>query len=202
MKKRIGIFGGTFDPIHLGHLNLALELAEHFALERVYLSPCYCSPHKMDAPPLVSSEKRLEMVRMVIQDYPSFAIFPYELESRNASYTVNALKKLRELHPEEDLFFLMGADASSKLDRWHSIEEIFELATPLIGHRVGEFSLKQPNLPKKYLEIISNHTIGIPIFDISSTYIRKRLKEKKPCHHLLPSKVLDFIYQHSLYLVS
>lgn len=202
MKKRIGIFGGTFDPIHFGHLNLVVELSEYFHLETVYLSPCYCSPHKLDEPPLVSSTQRLEMVKIAISDYPWLKIFPYELETESPSYTVDALRKLKELHPEDELFFLMGEDASLHLDRWHNINEIFELATPLVGRRLGEFSQKQPDLEKKYLERIKEHTASVPMFDISSTYVRLRMKENKPCHHLVPSKVLDFIYQHSLYLVS
>lgn len=168
-KKIIGFFGGTFDPIHFGHIALAVELLEAHHLDQILFCPVYCSPFKTKTPPIATPEERVAMLKLAL-DHPQFAISTAEIERPGSSYTIDTIRALRQEGSEYRL--LLSEEAAPHLDQWKEIQELIRLAPPLIGPRVRT---------------------------ISSTEIRARLKKKLYCGHLVPGKVLDYIKANHLY---
>ncbi|MBI3236624.1 MAG: nicotinate (nicotinamide) nucleotide adenylyltransferase [Chlamydiales bacterium] len=204
MRKRVGLFGGTFDPIHFGHLNLALSLQEAHSLDEILFCPAALSPFKGAIPPHATEQARKEMVLIAIENIQSFSFLQSELERKGLSYTIDTImdvEKTFERRKEEvDLFLLFGEDALAHFHLWKDVEKILEKTTPLIGKR----QMKQKIVPllewsPSTREALLKGMTDIPILDISSTLIRKRLKEGRYCGHLAPSDVLHFIHTHKLY---
>lgn len=185
--KKIGFFGGSFDPIHFGHLNLAVEILERCGLDEILFCPAFCSPFKTDRPPTASAEHRLEMLKRVMDGIPHFRITPIEIERQGASFTVETLRKLAQ--PGVSYRLLLAEEAALHFDRWKEPEEIARLAPPIVGTRTGE-ALKGS---------LAKAVVKIPLFDLSSTVVRERIKKKLYCAHLVPGKALDYIAQHHLY---
>ena len=169
MKKR-GFFGGSFDPLHFGHISLAIQLLEQHQLDEVLFCPVYCSPFKVDYPPVVSAEHRLKMLEKALQ-IPQFQISPIEIKRRGVSYTIDTLKELCQ-DPHQKIFLLMSEKNAEGFRHWKKAEEIEKLA-PLL--------------------------IGTTQIQTSSTEIRARLRKNLYCEHLVPREVLDYIRQHRLY---
>ena len=185
---KIGIFGGTFDPVHLGHLNLAISLKELCNLDEVLFVPTGLSPFKENAPPAVSPEHRLAMLKLAIGQIQGFRIIDWELNQQGPSYTIDTLRRLSQEGAHE-LHLLLSDDQVSSFYLWKEADELARLAPPLIGTRLGSDALEIPQAKK----------IKTPIFEVSSTLIRERLNKKMYCGHLLPSSVLDYIAQHKIY---
>lgn len=215
--KPIGIFGGTFDPIHNGHLRLAQELAVSLALKEVRFIPAGRPPHR--ASPAVSSEQRLEMVRLAIADNPLFAVDEREIHKLEPCYTVNTLQELRlALGAEQPLCLLMGADQFMGLISWHDWQTLFELAHIVVAHRPGfpqiswadslPDALQQALKQRQVTDVHALHetpyggilTQAITPLDISATYIRHSLQTGGSPRYLLPDVVLDYIQTHQLYI--
>jgi nicotinate-nucleotide adenylyltransferase len=210
----VGVFGGTFDPIHYGHLRLAEELADRLALAQVRIIPARVPPHR--ATPKVTSEHRLEMARLACADNPRFQVDERECRRQGASYTVDTLLELRgELGSAAPLALLMGVDAYLALATWSRWEQLFELAHLVIAHRPG-FELDTGELPPALADQTSTRlcrdpsllrltpagavlTVDIPPLDISGTAIRAALREGRSARYLLPDSVLDYIGQNLLY---
>ncbi len=190
MIQRFGFFGGSFDPIHNGHLNLAIELAEKHRLDGVFFCPTSQSPHKKDHPPIASKEARRAMVTAAISPLPSFTLLDLELQKTSYCYTIDTMRTLISLDQESktkrNYFLLLGEDTLEKFHTWREVEELIKLAPPLVGTRLASANLKKGLTP-------------IPTLDISSTKIRERLHKGQYCGHLLPAKVWDYIQQHKLY---
>jgi len=194
-KKKIGILGGTFDPIHFGHINLALSLKETCRLEEVLFVPAKVSPFKLTAPPMATSEQRCEMLKLAIAPIRGFRVVEYEIETEGPSYTIDTIRKIIA-DPTIEPHLLVGEDHLSSFRSWKESEELIKLAPPLIGARGIAF--KGGTDPE--LLALSNLKINIPLFDISSTAVRERLLQKKYCGHLVPQVVLDYIARHRLYV--
>ncbi|MBX7067309.1 MAG: nicotinate-nicotinamide nucleotide adenylyltransferase [Parachlamydiales bacterium] len=167
--KSIGFFGGSFDPIHFGHIALAIQLMETHQLDEVLFCPAFCSPFKMETPPLASPEHRLEMLKLAL-DYPPFKICSLELDRKGASFTVDTIRELKK--DGVKLRLLLSDEAAQHLHKWKDTDQLVKMAPPLIGPR----DIK-----------------------ISSTEIRSRLKKKLYCGHLVPAKALDYIQRNHLY---
>lgn len=181
MKKKVGLYGGTFDPIHLGHLNLAVELMEKSLLDEVLFCPAYRSPLKES--PIAAPKDRLAMVRLAIKGFKGFSVTDIEIGRGNVSYTIDTVRSL--ISSSIELYLLLGAEAALNFDKWKECDQILKLATPLVGNRVlADTSLKV--IPTKVMEI-------------SSTEIRSRLAKGLPCGHLVPRAVLDYIHLNKLY---
>jgi nicotinate-nucleotide adenylyltransferase len=187
--KKVGILGGSFDPIHLGHLNLATSLKQLCRLDEVIFVPAFCSPFKGDSPPQASPEDRLKMVALAIADVPEFALIDWEIHAKTPSYTIDTVRRLSKDRTLQ-LHLLLGDDQVADFSLWKEAEELVRLSPPLIGTRLG----KEVNFP-----IPGSKSVKIPIFEASSTQIRERLSKKLPCEHLLPASVLDYIRKHQLY---
>ncbi|HSX04640.1 MAG TPA: nicotinate (nicotinamide) nucleotide adenylyltransferase [Rhabdochlamydiaceae bacterium] len=199
MKKKIALFGGTFDPIHLGHLNLAIQLQEIHQLDEVLFCPANFSPHKESNQPVAAAELRSSMVGLAIDPIKKFSLLKYELEKKGPSFTIDSVRMLLEAYPDSQFFLILGE--LTGLEKWKDIEELLALIQPLIGRRKEKLDLPADltGLSDGARKILQKGMTPISMMEISSTNIRERLKQKKYCGHLLPEKVLNFIYEHKLY---
>lgn len=194
---RLGIFGGTFDPIHIAHLRMAEEAREQLALERVLFVPNRVSPLKAGAPP-ASPPARLEMVRLAIQDNPAFLVSDIEIARSGLSYTVDTLRALRGEYSGESLFFLTGMDAVRDLPRWHEPETLLELARIVAATRPGaEKEAALAALPAAWRERVA--FIEMPGLDISGTSLRARVRAGRSIRYLVPPTVENYIRERGLY---
>ncbi len=187
-KRKIGIFGGSFDPVHLGHMNLAISIKESCQLDEIVFVPAKVSPFKGGLPPLASSEHRLAMVKIAIAPIEEFEVIDWELRQNTPSFTIDTVRKLSQ-DPSTQLHLILGDDQVPSFHLWKEADELMHLSPLIIGTRSPVDGKGQ--FPGQW--------VNIPLFDVSSTGIRERLFQKKYCGHLLPSSVLDYIYQHHLY---
>jgi len=198
--KTIGILGGTFDPIHFGHLNLAVEILEKWPLDEVWFCPAQCNPFKEKEGE--EAKHRLKMVNLALMPFPKFRAIDIELNRDGPSYTIDTLKQLIEkekLAPERSQFvLLMGGDAAMSFPKWRNAEEIVSLVPLAVGLRLGEIShFKEDNT--SIAQAIKKGCFPTNQMDISATEIRERLKKRLPCAHLVPKEVLDYIKTFCLY---
>jgi nicotinate-nucleotide adenylyltransferase len=198
--QRIGILGGTFDPLHYGHLAIAVEAAWFLRLAQVYLVPAARQPLK-HAPQRANGQQRLEMVRLACADNP--LLIPSDIEIRRPppSYTVETLRLLRaDFGDDTDLWFILGADALMQFHRWHAAAEIITLARLAAIARPGariELQVLNATLPGLSERVA---LIEGPHLDISSSEMRERFASGRPVRYQMPDVVLDYIDSHGLYL--
>lgn len=195
---KIGIFGGSFDPIHLGHINLIIQIKEQKQLDKILFCPTFVSPFKQKNPPKASSKHRLEMLKIAIEPLDFAEIIDLEIKKAGPSYTIDTLRKLQEMFPKDDLFLVAGEDVLDHFSYWKEPENIVKIAKPLIGSRKQQCSSLK-NLENSLKTIFETGFCPIKNFDISSTDIRERLQKKLYCGHLLLTKVIDYIHKHELY---
>lgn len=208
----IGIMGGTFDPIHFGHLRMAQELAEALDLAEVRFIPSATPPHRDQ--PMTSAAQRAEMVALAIADNPLFRLDTRELEREGYSYTIDTLRSLHEeLQGKARLCLLMGMDAFTGITSWHRWQEMLQFAHVIVATRPGAVWPSGNSVLDAFFEthvlsgaqqlpIQAEHGIWmqeITALDISATKIRERLAHGETPRYLLPDGVLEFICQHSLY---
>ena len=214
MSEPLGLFGGTFDPVHFGHLRLAEESIAHLGLAGVRWIPAGHPPHR--GMPQVTPQQRLEMVSRSTAGNERFSVDPSEVDAAAPSYTVHTLERLRrELGSEQSLVLLVGADAFAGLATWHRWRDILSLAHVAVSHRPG-FPVEIGSLPDELASEFSARRLldadalkarpagGIVTFAmtqlaISATQIRTLLSNGKSARYLLPDAVLDYIQTHSLY---
>ena len=214
MSEPLGIFGGTFDPVHFGHLRLAEESIGHLGLGGVRWIPAGQPPHR--GTPQVTAQQRLEMVLRSTAGNARFSVDASEVESAAPSYTVHTLERLRgELGATQSLVLLVGADAFAGLTTWHRWRDLFSLAHIAVSHRPG-FPVEIASLPHELATEFTDRRLhdvsglnarpagGIVTFAmtqlaISATQIRKLLANGRSPRYLLPDGVLDYIQTHSLY---
>jgi len=188
--KRIGILGGSFDPIHFGHLLMAQSAAEALKLDTVFFVPAFCSPFKTTHP-LPDASKRLVMVKEAIKGNKVFKLYDGELRRGQVSYTVDTLKELKAKYPQSKFYLLMGADNLRTFYRWKDPQGILKLASLVVLNRPGF----DKNYPKRWPFL----KINMPAVDISSSDIRQRLKTKKSIWYLTPKAVIRYIKLYKLY---
>lgn len=217
----IGLSGGTFNPIHFGHLRMAQELAESLHLNHVRFIPAASPPHK--ATPEVSAAHRSTMAGLAIAGNPLFSLDQREMSRTGASYTIDTLLSLRaELGEDASLVLLLGSDAFTQFNTWHRWQEIIQLCHIALAQRPGTSNTKPANspyadgLPKVLETLLLNHysengadlhscAAGfitmqqVTALDISSTAIRETLQQKRSARYLMPDNVIDYIQRHQLY---
>lgn len=197
--KGIGILGGTFDPVHIGHLCMADAVYKYMNLEQVMFIPAYVAPHKvgMDIAP---ADDRYAMTKLAIEPYSYFTVSDLELRRSGVSYTVDTLRELHRQYPEKQLYFIIGADSVEQLHTWNSIEEMLQLATFIGAGRPGYEGIMD-NVVKNLGEEVRQHImlLNTPEYDVSSTDIRERIREGASLMNLVPKVVEDYIYAHGLY---
>lgn len=180
----IGVFGGTFDPVHVGHLAIANDALDELELERVFFVPARRSPLKQDGP-VASPEDRLAMLTAAIADEPRFRVSPVELDRKGPSFTVDTLEALRG---EGALFLILGSDAYADFERWREPARIRDLATIVLAARPGA-----PNAPRGVRMLDS------PLMDISARELRARAARGRSLRYLVPEAALRYIEEHRLY---
>jgi nicotinate-nucleotide adenylyltransferase len=194
-KQQYGILGGTFDPIHIGHLIAAQASLESLTLDRVLFLPSAHPPHK---PSLTVSSyaARREMVRLAIQGNPCFGLSDLEAQRPDPSYTVRTLKDLRREYPPArfDLFLLIGADSLLEFGSWRDPEAIFSEISVAVFSRPGYDASTAPKLFRD-----KAHWVTTPLIDISSTEIRQRVGSHRSIRYLVPNDVEEYIVQNGLY---
>lgn len=200
--QKIGIMGGTFDPIHFGHLLIAQSAAEEFGLSRVIFLPTGKSPHK--SPGQVSSPKlRCRMVEEAIADRSIFELSEMEAVNTEINYTFRTLQTLTERYPGVHFYFIMGEDSLDNFSKWRNPQMICDLATILVAVRTDREALgigieeKLAAVREQYHADI--YVLHAPNFSISSREIRQRVRQGKSIHYMLPEKVEAFIREHTLY---
>ena len=198
---RYGIAGGTFDPVHLGHLLIAEDMRTKFGLERVLFIPSKNPPHK-DLGQVTDGKARYEMVKLAIEGNPDFMISDIEMKRAGASYTVDTLRALKTQYGDPIRFcFLCGADVIRDIHLWKSPKEIFSMCDILTTTRhpmtEDEFRQKTDDLRKAYGARI--YFADSPRIDISSTDIRERVKNGRSIKYMVPEAVEAYIYEHGLY---
>lgn len=200
MKKKIGIMGGTFNPIHFGHLLLAERAYEEYDLHEVVFLPSKRPSYK-NIKDLASEEDRKEMVEIAIHSKPYFSVSTLEYERNGNTYTYDTMKILHEKYPQYQYYFLIGADSLFQLEQWKYAEELLKDTIFLVATRDGASYEKMEKqiqfLKKKYHAQIS--LLHMPTIEISSSDIRKRRAEKKSISYLVPKDVEAFISQKRLY---
>ncbi|WP_251358332.1 nicotinate-nucleotide adenylyltransferase [Kangiella sp. TOML190] len=205
------ILGGTFDPVHFGHLRMAQEMLNQFPQARISLLPAAYPPHRIE--PAATPQQRIEMLQLVLEPIPELAIDSRELKREAPSYSVVTLEQIRtEIGADASLVFLMGTDAFAKLDSWYQWQQLLQLTNILVIGRpsselptqgaVADLYLASAVKDFKQISDFSHGKIGfyqMPQLDISSTYIRKQIKCGKSPRFLVPDVILSYIETHGLY---
>ena len=194
-SKRIGIFGGTFDPIHMGHLIVASEVRERYSLEKVIFVPTARPPHKR-CRLFASPQDRLKMVKLAVKSNPHFAVSEVE-QKKEFSYTADTLEYFKRTHPGAKMYLIIGADNIVEIKDWHQPERIFKLAK-VVAVRRPKYDLSPGE------DRYPSHVIFFPgpEIGISSTQIRKRIKSGKTFQYLVPERVAKYIVENGLYSVT
>lgn len=199
---RIGIFGGSFDPIHGGHLILAEQCRDQAKLDRVLFVPCAQQPLKA-LPTVATDRQRVEMIELAIAGHDAFFLSKLELERGGSSYTVETLEQLATEHPDDDLFLLIGDDSLESFANWRSPQRICELATPLVVNRPGsgavDLSALKPFVSTERFAEIQQLTIVSPAIEISSTDLKKRIASQSSIRYLVPRAVEKYIEVQKIY---
>lgn len=221
--RRLGLFGGTFNPIHLGHVQVIHEVKAGFGLDKILIIPSALPPHK-ELNGVVDAEDRLEMIRLAFSDDPNFVISDIELKRSGPSYTIDTVRHFKSISPENtELYLIVGLDAFLEIDTWKSYNDLFLLIPFIVMSRtINEKINVKPEWKslKNYLQskISKEYTLSVtqssfihakkqPVYvfnvtpvDISSTTIRKRIKEGRSIKKLVPEIIEDFIKAKGLYL--
>ena len=194
----LAIFGGTFDPIHIGHLAIAEDARHALQAERVIFVPAAQQPFKTRTRSTPAAD-RLAMVRLGIANNPGFSVADLEIQRGGISYTVETIERLHHDHSQHELYLIVGADAALALPRWHAIERLFELCRVAIvarpGYRFDRAALDD-QLPAARSRIV---TLSGPALEISGTELRQRIRAGRPVRYHLPSAVRAYIAEHRLY---
>ena len=193
MTKRVGIFGGTFDPIHIGHLIIGQEMMLQCVLDRVVFMPSGDPPLKHT---MTSAEDRAMMVSLAVRDYPGFELSRFELSRPGKSYTIDTLRHLRQNMGEDTkIFLIIGADNAVEMGDWFDPEGVLDLAHVLVAERPGFERERVDPAFKSRMQFVET-----PLLDISSTAIRERVRTRRPISFLVPAVVEDYIRTQGLYL--
>ncbi|MCM8789982.1 MAG: nicotinate-nucleotide adenylyltransferase [Candidatus Omnitrophica bacterium] len=186
---KIGIIGGTFNPIHIGHLILAEEAREKLGLKKIIFVPTYMPPHKNNSH-IAAAKMRLKMAKLAIQGNNVFSVSDIEIKRKGRSYTIYTLKEFQKKFPKDDLYFIIGSDLLNYLKEWKDLDEIIKMVKFIVATRPGYPLEKIPSYIK---------TMPIRAVDVSGFEIRSRIRENKSFRYLVPEAVYKFIKKNRLY---
>ncbi len=191
INKAVGVFGGTFDPIHIGHLITAQAVYELRNLSKIFFIPCNISPHKQHLNS-ADSQHRLEMIKLAIEPVPHFEFSDFEIKEGNISYTFNTLKYLNRFYNKLEL--IIGFDNLIEFDNWYEPDKILQIAKVIVMKRNHERIVSKIH---KYYGLVN--FVDTPTIEISSSEIRERIKQNLPIDFLVPEKVKNYIIKNNLY---
>ncbi|MGE5279282.1 MAG: nicotinate-nucleotide adenylyltransferase [Deltaproteobacteria bacterium] len=189
---KIGILGGTFDPIHYGHLILGEQVAGQLELDKVLFIPAHQPPHK-EGHSILSARHRLRMVELAVRGNRRFSVSSIEIMRRGKSYTVDTLRAIKKTHPRARLFFICGSDLVSEIPTWKNVAEIHRLATFVLAKRPGY---------GRRLSGRNYRKINVAQVDISSSFLRRLVRQGYSIRYLTPGSVVAYIKRHRLYKIS
>ena len=199
---RVGLFGGSFDPVHYGHLLLAECCREQRGLEEVWFLPAAVPPHQLQRE-LTPAAARIEMLELAIAGQDSFVVNRYEVERGGVNYTVDTLRHFRNEDASLELFFLLGADMLADLPNWREADQICELATPVVVARPGtaevDFDALSELATAEKIDRIRKCRVEMPQIDVSSTEIRRRVSQGQSIRYQTPRAVEKYIETQRLY---
>ena len=190
--RKLGVLGGTFDPIHIGHLIAASEARHAFQLDRVLFVPAGKPWQKSE---YSDAEDRFMLTTLAVTDDPAFAVSRIELDRKGPTYTVDTLRELRDFYGDIEIFFIAGADAVAQIGSWNGVEQLGELAAVIAIARPG-FSFEALEPKPGWPEI---HPVEMPLIGISATDIRRRVRAEEPIDHQVPKPVANYIFERGLY---
>ena len=199
--SKLGLFGGTFNPIHKAHLYIAQEAQKRFGLDRILLVPSGYSWMK-DPREIASREDRLRMAQLAAEDCEGFTVSAIETDQEGPTYSYETLQKLKEQYPKDDIYFIIGADQLFILEQWKKPEEIFRLATILVADRGG---FDEREMEEKAAELTDRYGADIRIYhmessELSSTGLRRKIRDGEDIREYVPEKVAEYIKKRGLYL--
>jgi nicotinate-nucleotide adenylyltransferase len=216
MKERVGLFGGTFDPVHCGHILAAGEVLKRFSLDKVLFIPSFIPPHK-ERTEIAPARDRLRMVELACREEPRFAASSIEVDAREKSYSIITLEKVKRIYPGAWTFFILGADAFLEIETWRDHERLIDECLFIVMTRPG-YRLDQADralggsLGEKVHHVSETEKIGEDMFgtrrifflpiqalDISSTEVRRKIRTGETIEGLVPDAVGDYIRSHHLY---
>lgn len=186
---KIGILGGTFNPIHIGHLILAQEAREKLGLDRVIFVPAYLPPHK-DNSDIAPASTRFMMLKLAIKNNRYFFVSDIEIKRDGRSYTIDTIKEFKEKYPRDELYFIIGSDLLKYLDDWKDLKEVIKIVKFIVVTRPGYPLEKIPS----YIE-----TLAIRAVDVSAYEIRKCIKQDKSFRYIVPEVIYNYINKKGLY---
>jgi nicotinate-nucleotide adenylyltransferase len=199
---RLGILGGTFDPVHYGHLLLAECCREQCRLDAVWFLPAAVAPHKQSRQP-TSATHRVEMLELATAGNPAFAVCRHEIDRGGVNFSVDTLEHLHAEDPAREMFFLMGADMLLDLPNWRRAQRVVELALPVAVRRAAspplDFSCLQAIAAAERIEQIRRHEVEMPLIDLSGTDIRRRAAAGQSLRYRVPPAVEQYIIAQGLY---
>ena len=190
--RRLGVFGGNFDPVHIGHLVAAQDACEEMELDEVVFMPAALAPLR-NVKPFLDDAQRMALLQAAIADDPRFAVSTLEIDRGGVSYSIDTARALAALHPSTDLFWIIGSDQAQQLASWKDIEALGGLVEFIVLARPGS------PFPDSTTAFARLHTVNAHLMNISSTEIRERLVANKPVRHFLPATVAGLIDCGNLY---
>jgi nicotinate-nucleotide adenylyltransferase len=202
---RVALFGGSFNPIHIGHLIIARAVAEHLGIERTVLIPSASPPHKQANPELAAASHRLEMVRRAIDGEPGFECSDLEIRRHGPSYTFDTVQAYREqLGPRAAIHWIIGGVTLPELHTWYRARELVDACTIVTAVRPGfekpGLAVLEPTLRSDQVAVLARNMLATPRIDISATQIRLRIRAGQSIRFLVPEAVHDYIQREGLYL--
>lgn len=202
MKKKIGIMGGSFDPIHMGHLMMSEYVRSELDLDEVLFVPTGNPPHKQIG--ILEAEKRLEMVKVAIADNPHFTVSDLEVQKKGISYSVDTVLELKALHPEDEFYFLIGSDLLPQLKSWKRFDELATEIEFVLSIRPGFDTITKEDMVHEIADLKEDYgarvtVIETPLYEISSTQIRQRIRDHRSVRYLVKQEVISKIEEAGYY---
>lgn len=200
--RRIGIMGGSFDPVHIGHLVIAQDAAEKLELDEVVFVPAAIPPHKRHLNQ-ADANHRLEMLRLAVESDVRFSVSDVEIQRGGVSYTIDTVRELVEARPGTDWVLVVGSDTLVDLHNWYKVDELLDLCEVATFLRPGESDLaaiaSKVELAGRHVEMLMENVVEAHLIGISSTEIRMRVAEGLGIRYLVPPEVEMYIFEHGLY---
>ena len=196
--SKIGLLGGSFNPVHKGHLYIAKSAINHYHLEKILFIPVGINPFKSDQQQ-IKKKHRMNMLNLALQNYDEFQVLDYEINQSGKTYTIYTINYLKKVYPDDEFYFITGADLMFEIQNWKDSIKLFNELKFITTQRSGYLGLEQrlENLRNEYKADIRN--MNIPGINITSSEIREKILRDEDVSHLLPDSVEDYIMMHKLY---
>lgn len=195
--KRIALYGGSFDPIHIGHLITAINVVENLDIDKLIFIPSNITPLK-STPLKAGNIYRYNMIKLSIEDNPKFEVSNYEINKQDISYTYHTVSYFRKMYPDSELYFIVGTDRVKDLHKWYEIKSLSKIVTFIFVARDDE-SLEKIVSNNEFYKNINYKILKLPIIELSSTEIREKIRDNKNISYILTPECVKYIKEMNLY---